>query len=523
MPVAGSSRRREVLAQGPADGDGPGEEGAAVADGDRHDVRREPEVRVEHGAHHLHRVAVAGEVVGDDQRREPGGRGDRGAEALPVNPLEHDPEHDRAPADEHRRGVEVRDRRAPLQDRARDEAERVDGRARDEEAEGGGPEDVAPAQPGREEDEQREDVDHHARVEGLGAVEDHLVLDLTDRLEPRRRRVRPGPEVGDGAVEAAGVLREPGEPDARPAGERRVALAQRRGAERLAGGAPRLGRGALARQDRPEVGEPRERRVPLLGAGRVRAGELDEEPGAPLDLDRVLQAEVEVDALREVHHRALEPGPLLRVHPLRRGRLLLDRLQVGLEHGEREAALRGLRQAEEPEDVGVVDLEDWLCVGELGTEHDVEEPLVRADRAPLVLERLRAADEQQRVPRDGVDGLHAAALEHREPPERVHVEPADGPRGHEREPRAEERERARDPGGEPLQRGDHAASCAGVWCAPAARRRPRRSAMAKWTRSPRVTSTVETYGMSQPGFSTTCRMESVSSFPKLAWKNAFPS
>ena len=47
-----------------------GEERGGVADRDRDDVRREPEVGVEHGLHHLHRVAASGEVVRDEQRDE---------------------------------------------------------------------------------------------------------------------------------------------------------------------------------------------------------------------------------------------------------------------------------------------------------------------------------------------------------------------------------------------------------------------------------------------------------------------
>ena len=47
-----------------------GDERGGVAERDDDDVRREPEVRVEHGAHHLHRVAAEREMVRDDERDE---------------------------------------------------------------------------------------------------------------------------------------------------------------------------------------------------------------------------------------------------------------------------------------------------------------------------------------------------------------------------------------------------------------------------------------------------------------------
>ena len=147
-----------------------------------------------------------------------------------------------------------------------------------------------PAEPGREQDEEREDVDHHARVEGLGAVEEDLVLDLPDRREAGRRRAGPLAERRHGAVEAGGILGGPGDAEAGPLAERRVALAERGGAQRLAGAAPRVGRRARAREQRPEGREPRERRVSLRGAGASGGRELDDEPGRPDELDRCSSA-----------------------------------------------------------------------------------------------------------------------------------------------------------------------------------------------------------------------------------------
>ena len=152
------------------------------------------------------------------------------------------------------------------------------------------------------------------------------------------------------------------------------------------------------------------------------------------------------------------------------------------------------------EDVGIVDLEDGLRVGDVGPEEDVEEPLGRTDGAAVVLERLGPADHEERVARDRVERLHPPALEDREAPERLDVEAA-------HRARRDERHRRR-PRGRARRRSTGRASgcsCCGLLllraaAASPARRSPRRSEMAKWTRRPSVTSTVEMYGMSQPGF-----------------------
>ena len=50
---------RDLAPQRVGDGQRAGQEGSAVPDGDGHHVGRQPEVRIEHRAHHLHGVAVA--------------------------------------------------------------------------------------------------------------------------------------------------------------------------------------------------------------------------------------------------------------------------------------------------------------------------------------------------------------------------------------------------------------------------------------------------------------------------------
>ncbi len=64
-------------ARGPAESDvndreETGDEGGGVTERDDNDMGREPEIGIEHGAHHFHCVAAEGEVVGDQQCDETG-------------------------------------------------------------------------------------------------------------------------------------------------------------------------------------------------------------------------------------------------------------------------------------------------------------------------------------------------------------------------------------------------------------------------------------------------------------------
>ena len=108
-----------------------------VPERDGDDVGGEPEVGVEHGAHHLHRVAAEGEVVRDDLGDEADGGGHDEADAVAVDPFENDPEHHRAPADEDGRGIEVGHRRPAFEDHAEDDADGVDDEAQHQQVEAG--------------------------------------------------------------------------------------------------------------------------------------------------------------------------------------------------------------------------------------------------------------------------------------------------------------------------------------------------------------------------------------------------
>ena len=180
-------------------------EGRGIAQRDHDDVRGEPEIGVQHGAQHLHRIAAQGEVMGNHQRDEAGQRGDDAADADPVDPLQDQPQHHRPPANEDGRGVEVGHRRAAFQRHAEDQAEGVDQPGQNHQVERRAAQRFR--QVGREREgqegaprqDERAEVDDHGVEEGLHVVEVELRPALPQLpLEGRRE---PLPVSGHGAVE----------------------------------------------------------------------------------------------------------------------------------------------------------------------------------------------------------------------------------------------------------------------------------------------------------------------------------
>src|SRR4051794_6993441 len=84
-----------------------GDEGGGVAERDDDHMGGKPEVRIEHGAHHFHRVAGEGKVMGDDERDEADGAGDHEADGIAPEEFEDDAEEAGADADEDGGGVEI--------------------------------------------------------------------------------------------------------------------------------------------------------------------------------------------------------------------------------------------------------------------------------------------------------------------------------------------------------------------------------------------------------------------------------
>ena len=79
-----------------------GQKCGAVAERDRDHVRGEPELRVEHGLQHMHRVARI-EAVGHHEREGSADRRHEIADAVGMQCLEREPRQHAGPADEHRR------------------------------------------------------------------------------------------------------------------------------------------------------------------------------------------------------------------------------------------------------------------------------------------------------------------------------------------------------------------------------------------------------------------------------------
>ena len=140
-------------------------------------------------------------------------------------------------------------------------------------------------------------------------------------------------------------------------------------------------------------------------------------------MNAVLEAEQQIEAIEEVHGRGLESGPLLRFDGARGHGLLGDLLEMWRESAKREVSIRSLALADEPQYFRIIDDEGGLPIGHLWAEEDVEEPFRGPDRPALVAERLLAADHEQRIARERVDGLHPSAFEDGKAAEGIHVEP----------------------------------------------------------------------------------------------------
>ena len=131
---------------------------------------REPEVRIQHGAHHLQGVSAEGEVVADEQRRKSDEAAGHGADGVAINVFECEAETDGAPADEERRGVEVCDGRATFEPHPGEEARSLEHPSDPEEPESRATELDGPHEPRDDCDQKREDVENHRIVERLGRV-----------------------------------------------------------------------------------------------------------------------------------------------------------------------------------------------------------------------------------------------------------------------------------------------------------------------------------------------------------------
>ena len=97
----------------------------------------QPDVGIKHRLHHLQGVAVGPEVMGNDQGDEADHAGTGGTNAITEQALYHQPQHNRTPADEDGRRVEIGDRRPALQIHAREHAEGMHDEGQQQQQEGG--------------------------------------------------------------------------------------------------------------------------------------------------------------------------------------------------------------------------------------------------------------------------------------------------------------------------------------------------------------------------------------------------
>ena len=102
-----------------------GGDATRVTDRDANHMGGEPEIRVEHGDHHAHRVALGGKARGDEQQHQPGDAGQHRAKVVALKPFDKQSEHHADPGDKQEGRVEVGHRWAAHDHHAPDNTEGV--------------------------------------------------------------------------------------------------------------------------------------------------------------------------------------------------------------------------------------------------------------------------------------------------------------------------------------------------------------------------------------------------------------
>ena len=156
----------------------------AQVDGDH--VRRQPELRIEHGLQHDERVAVEREEIGHEQREETDDRRDDVAQAEPVNRFEHERQQHASPADEDGRRVQIRDWRPAGDVNAGDQGERVQRKREPQQPDRRAAQRPRPADPGQRHRARTQPRTSTARVvERAELVEEDFEIDLRLRKDFR--------------------------------------------------------------------------------------------------------------------------------------------------------------------------------------------------------------------------------------------------------------------------------------------------------------------------------------------------
>ncbi len=107
----------------------PGQKRRRVAERDKHNVRGQPELRVEHGLQNGKGVTIAGEQIRDPKCSRAESARNQVSNAELEQDFEHQPSNYAAPADEDRRRIQVRHRRTTGDVDAGSQCERVDGQS----------------------------------------------------------------------------------------------------------------------------------------------------------------------------------------------------------------------------------------------------------------------------------------------------------------------------------------------------------------------------------------------------------
>ncbi len=297
--------------------------------------------------------------------------------------------------------------------------------------------------PGDEQQEQRDHVDHHAEVEGLGLVEQELLIGLAlgigahgenDLLQLYRC-----------LVECIGIARGVGGSNGSKEFQRGMNLALRIVLESGCHGLPSIH--VCFRQD-AEIGKLVHLLETRIGIGIFRTLDLRSQTLRILGLKGVLQLMVEIDPLEEIEDRVLGSRPLALFQVHGSLGLLLDLVQVRSQRIEAEVAVRGLLNTHGSQEFRIVDDEDGLGICAGGTEQDIQHPLVRTNGAAINVDALLAADHEQGGARDGIQRFHAPALEDRQLREPSRIETAHVSRGQKGQQHRDQCDEARSPGEE---------------------------------------------------------------------------
>ncbi len=140
-------------------------------------MRGEPEVGVEHGAHHFHRIAGKRKVMGDDEGDKSNHAGDNQADGIFPESFQNQSKDAGAPADEDGRGIKIGHGRPAFEQHPEEEAAGVNGQSHQHNGHRGAPQPFKPrgCKPEAQHGNKRDDVENHRFVKRFEVVEQLLL------------------------------------------------------------------------------------------------------------------------------------------------------------------------------------------------------------------------------------------------------------------------------------------------------------------------------------------------------------